>query len=196
MIGRVRSFFRVLALSRQSRGSINPIRAKHAVFQKLIGVNRHAYWPMHNASTVVGVGNVYIGRDVAPGYMAGCYVQGIGRIEIGDYTEISGNVAILTANHDFEDLTRHVVKDVKIGAYCWLGFNSVVLPGVTLGDHTVVGAGAVVTKSFPEGRVVLAGNPAKIIKSLKVTTPEQRDYTYHGFLTEEEYKTMMVVRNA
>ena len=183
-----------MALRRQSRGSINPIRAKHAVFQKLIGVNRQAYWPMHNSSTVVGVDNVYLGRDVAPGYMAGCYVQGIGRIYIGDYTEISGNVAILTANHDFEDLTQHVVKDVMIGAYCWLGFNSVVLPGITLGDHTVVAAGAVVTKSFPDGRVVLAGNPAKVIKALDITPPRQRDYTNHGFLTETEYNILVAAR--
>lgn len=193
MIGRIRGFLRVMALRGQSRGSINPIRAKHAVFQKLFGVNRQAYWPMHYASTVVGVGNIYLGRDVAPGYMAGCYVQGIGRIEIGDYTEISGNVAILTANHDFEDLTRHVVKDVRIGAYCWIGFNAVVLPGVTLGDHTVVGAGAVVTKSFPEGRVVLAGNPARVIKTLDIAPPP-RNYTNHGFLTEAEYQTMVVAR--
>lgn len=194
MIKRIQGFFRVMVLSRQSRGSINPIRAKHAVFQKLLGVNRQAYWPMHNASTVVGVGNVYLGRDVAPGYMAGCYIQGIGQIEIGDYTEISGNVGIFTANHDLEDLTLHVVQGVKIGAYCWLGFNAVVLPGVTLGDHTVVGAGAVVTKSFPEGRVVLAGNPAKVIKTLDIAPPPRRDYANHGFLTEAEYLTMVVAR--
>ena len=194
MIKRIQGFFRVMVLSRQSRGSINPIRAKHAVFQKLLGVNRQAYWPMHNASTVVGVGNVYLGRDVAPGYMAGCYIQGIGQIEIGDYTEISGNVGIFTANHDLEDLTLHVVQAVKIGAYCWLGFNAVVLPGVTLGDHTVVGAGAVVTKSFPEGRVVLAGNPAKVIKTLDIAPPPRRDYANHGFLTEAEYLTMVVAR--
>ena len=44
--------------------------------------------------------------------------------------------------------------------------NSVILPGVTLGEHTVVGAGSVVTKSFPDGHCVIAGNPAIIIRSL------------------------------
>ena len=44
--------------------------------------------------------------------------------------------------------------------------NAVLLPGTTLGDHTVVGAGAVVTKSFPDGYVVIAGNPAKVIRTL------------------------------
>ena len=195
MIRRICGFLQVMRLRGQSRDSINPIRAKHAVLQKLIGINRHAYWPMHNSSTVVGVDNVYLGRDVAPGYMAGCYIQGIGRIEIGDYTEISGNVGIFTANHDFEDLTQHVVQNVKIGAYCWMGFNSVVLPGVILGDHTVVGAGAVVTKSYPKGYVVLAGNPAKVIKHLNIEPPRRRVYTNHGFLTDAEYQTMVAERN-
>ena len=47
--------------------------------------------------------------------------------------------------------------------------NSMILPGVTLGSHTVVGAGSVVTKSFPEGYCVIAGNPAKKIKAIKKT---------------------------
>lgn len=47
--------------------------------------------------------------------------------------------------------------------------NSVILPGVVLGEHTVVGAGSIVTKSFSEGYCVIAGNPAKIIKKNKIT---------------------------
>ncbi|MDT4068951.1 type 8 capsular polysaccharide synthesis protein Cap8J, partial [Staphylococcus aureus] len=57
-------------------------------------------------------------------------------------------------------------EDVKIGNYSWIGMNSVILPGVELGEHTIVGAGSVVTKSFPEGNVVIGGNPAKIIKKI------------------------------
>ena len=49
---------------------------------------------------------------------------------------------------------------------CWLGMGCVVLPGVTLGDFTVVGAGAIVTKSFPEGYCVLGGNPATLLRHL------------------------------
>ena len=58
-------------------------------------------------------------------------------------------------------------KDVVIKKNSWLGMNSVILPGVTLGENTVVAAGAIVTKSFPEGWCVLAGSPAKVIKNIQ-----------------------------
>lgn len=53
-----------------------------------------------------------------------------------------------------------------IGENCWIDMNSVVLPGVMLGPRTTVGAGAVVTKSFPEGHSIIAGNPAHVVKEL------------------------------
>ncbi|EOJ3081127.1 DapH/DapD/GlmU-related protein, partial [Acinetobacter baumannii] len=54
-----------------------------------------------------------------------------------------------------------------IGDKCWIGMNSVILPGVVLGNGTIVAAGAVVTKSFKQGNIVIAGVPAKIIKEIK-----------------------------
>ncbi|WP_371860829.1 DapH/DapD/GlmU-related protein [Terrabacter aerolatus] len=57
-------------------------------------------------------------------------------------------------------------EPIIIGDDCWIGMNSVILPGVILGSRTTVGAGSVVTKSFPEGNCIVAGNPAKIIKQL------------------------------
>lgn len=56
---------------------------------------------------------------------------------------------------------------IKIGNDCFIGIRSIILPGVTLGDQTIVGAGSVVTKSFPEGHVVIAGNPAKVLCSFE-----------------------------
>ena len=108
-----------------------------------------------------------------------------GHIYIGYGSWIASNVSIITTNHSVEDPDEHVVaKNVVLGEHCWIGANSVILPGVELGPHTVVGAGSVVTKKFPEGYCVIAGNPARIIKNLpkekteKVfseSKPEQND---------------------
>ena len=68
---------------------------------------------------------------------------------------------------DINDLSKHQNgKDVVISEDCWIGMNSVILPGVVLGKHTIVGAGSIVTKSF-DGNCVIAGNPAKKIKDLE-----------------------------
>ena len=89
------------------------------------------------------------------------------RIVIGKGTYIANNSGLITANHDINNLSTHEeAKDIILGEKCWLGLNSVVLPGVVLGDHTIVAAGAVVTKSFPEGHCVIGGVPAKIIKEI------------------------------
>ena len=91
------------------------------------------------------------------------------RIVIGKGTYIAPNVGIITTNHDIYNLDDHVQgKDVIIGQKCWIGMNSVILPGVELGEHTIVGAGSIVTKSFKEGHCIIAGNPARIIKELKM----------------------------
>jgi acetyltransferase-like isoleucine patch superfamily enzyme len=98
----------------------------------------------------------------------GTYFQNFsGDITIGKGTYIAPNVGIITANHDLCNLDQHQPgRDVIIGEACWIGMNTVILPGVVLGNRTIVGAGSVVTKSFFEGNVVIAGNPAKIIKAL------------------------------
>lgn len=98
----------------------------------------------------------------------GNYYQTIdGKITIGKGTYIAQNVGIVTTNHNPDNLDEHMPgKDVILGKQCWIGMNSVILPGVVLGDHTIVGAGSIVTKSFEEGNCIIAGNPAKIIKRL------------------------------
>ena len=88
-------------------------------------------------------------------------------IYVGRGSYIAPNVGIITANHDLYDLDKHQEgRDVVIGDGCWIGMNAIILPGVVLGEHTVVAAGAVVTKSFSRGHVVLGGNPAKVLKEL------------------------------
>ena len=119
-------------------------------------------------------------------------IHGVNGIVIGDYTQISQNVAILSGNHDPYDLTEQLpAPPIRIGKYCLLGFNSVIMPGVELGDYTIVGANTVVTKSFPNGYVVLAGTPARPVKTLApnlardhVSTQHQR---YHGYVSAADF---------
>ena len=116
-----------------------------------IGDNKGAYWPVHSNSQVYDAKNIKVGVDAYPGIMKGCYIQGKGGIVIGDFTQIAPNVIIVSANHNLHDLRKHVPQKVLIGKYCWLGGGSKIMPGVSLGDFTIVGAGAGVTKSFSEG---------------------------------------------
>jgi acetyltransferase-like isoleucine patch superfamily enzyme len=168
-----------------------PVKFSMWLTQKILGFNRNAYWPMHFTSQVGNIHNVYAGIETSPGYMPGCYIQSEGKIYIGDYTQIAANVGIITANHDFSDNRTHVeAKDVKIGSYCWIGMNAIVLPGVELGDFTIVGAGAVVTKSFSDGYCVIAGNPAKKIKELDYTQciKHHSKHEYNGYIPHYKFE--------
>lgn len=133
-----------------------------------IGVNIGVKWPVNPKTTVVGYKNINFDVDDLHIFQVpGCYYQGLGKISFGKGTYVAPNVGIITANHDFGNLERHMApKDVIIGDGCWIGMNSIILPGVVLGAHTVVGAGSVVTKSFPEGSCIIAGNPAKVIRKI------------------------------
>lgn len=92
-------------------------------------------------------------------------------IEIGDECLIASDVLITSENHDMEiegftsfGQTKLIGKPVKIGNGCWIGEKAIILPGVDLGERSVVAAGAVVTKSFPPYSLV-GGVPAKLLKT-------------------------------
>ena len=99
----------------------------------------------------------------------GVYFQNIGaKITIGRGTFIAPNVGLITQNHDIVNLEENAeALPIVNGEKCWLGMNAVVLPGIVLGNRTIVGAGAIVTRSFPEGHVVLVGNPANPVRRLE-----------------------------
>jgi len=158
--------------------------------QKVLGYNSSAYWPMNATSRVTHAKNILVGKGSFPGFMPGCYIQGIGHIYIGDFSIFSANVGIISANHDIYDSSVHQHSAVRIGSYCWIGMNAVILPGVSLGDYTIVGAGAVVTKSFPDGYCVIGGNPAKVIKVLdreKCKLYKMDGSAYHGYIREDKF---------
>jgi acetyltransferase-like isoleucine patch superfamily enzyme len=139
------------------------------VWQKIIGINKHVPWPVSFRISIAFASNIEFHPDDLNNFMThGSYFQaGNARLVIGKGTYIAPNVGIITENHDLKNPDKRAGgKDIIIGEKCWLGFHSIVLPGVVLGNHTVVGAGSVVTKSFPNGYCVIAGNPAKKIRDL------------------------------
>lgn len=176
---------------RETRNTQTPITFFTWFLQKLVGLNRGPYWPMHFSSTIVGGWrNVYAGIEVSPGLSHGCYIQAIGKIYIGDYTQIAPNVGIISSNHLLEDNSVHLTDQVRIGRYCWIGMGAVILPGVILGDYTIVGAGSIVTRSFPDGYCVIVGNPAREVKKLNKESCvfHKSTYEYNGYIPASEFK--------
>ena len=98
-------------------------------------------------------------------------------IYVGDYTMFGPNVILATAGHPILPTLREKGYQynfpVKIGKNCWLGAGVIVLPGVTIGDNTVIGAGSVVTKDIPSN-VVAVGNPCRVLREIN-----ERDKQYY-----------------
>ena len=90
-------------------------------------------------------------------------------IYVGDYTMFGPNVTVATAGHPIDPELRQKMYQynmpVHIGKNCWLGAGVLIMPGVTIGDNVVVGAGSVVTKDLPSD-VVAAGNPCKVLREV------------------------------
>lgn len=90
-------------------------------------------------------------------------------IYVGDYTMLGPNVTIATAGHpilpELREKNYQYNMPVHIGKNCWLGAGVIVLPGVTIGDNTVIGAGSIVTKDIP-ANVVAVGNPCRVLREI------------------------------
>ncbi len=168
-----------------------PITFQTWFIQKVLGINRGVYWPIHHSSIVSYANRVQIGIETNPGLNPGCYIHGVNRIYIGDYTQFGPNVGLMSGNHDLYDFRKQSEsKPIKIGKHCWIGMNVVIMPGVELGDFTIVGAGSIVTKSFPEGKCVIVGNPAKKIKDLDSSKCIyfKTDNPYIGYMSEKKFE--------
>ena len=98
-------------------------------------------------------------------------------IYVGDYTMIGPNVVIATASHPIDpELRQRVTQynlDVHIGKNVWIGAGALILPGVTIGDNSVIGAGSVVNKDIP-ANVVAVGNPCRVLRPIG-----ERDKKYY-----------------
>jgi len=99
------------------------------------------------------------------------WIGGQGNITI-EQNFISGmNVVIISSNHDYRNISipyykgEEIKRDIFIGKHVWIGANSVILPGVSIGDGVVIGAGSIVTGNIPSN-VIVAGSPAQAIKQI------------------------------
>ena len=120
---------------------------------------------IHGRITIAYPDRLRIGEHVRIG--RGCYFFCLGGLAIGDNTQISRNVTIYTASHDYRGNAipyddQYVLKPVMIGQSVWIGMNVSIAPGVTIGDGAIVGMGTTVATDVPAGAVVV-GAKARIV---------------------------------
>ena len=129
-----------------------------------IGEGSYIEPPLH---ANFGGKHVHFGKNVYANY--NLTMVDDSHIYVGDNTMIGPNVTIATAGHPIDPALRDVQAqfnmEVHIGRYVWIGGGCVLLPGVSIGDNTVIGAGSIVTKDIP-ANVVAYGNPCRVIREI------------------------------
>ena len=139
---------------------------------RMIGFQIGAGSSMWGMPTIVGSGsamyhNLYMGRRCLLG--VDCFIDLAGKIIIDDYVTIGAQSMLITGGHDIGPPQNRLgalkPQPIRIGEGVWLGARTTILPGVTIGDGAIVGAGAVVTKDVPANSLV-AGVPAQVIRFL------------------------------
>ncbi len=129
-----------------------------------IGENCYLEPPFH---ANFGGAHVHFGNNVYANFNLTCVDDT--HIYVGDNTMFGPNVTIATAGHpilpSLREQAYQYTMPVRIGKNCWVGAGAVILPGVTVGDHVVIGAGSVVTKDLPS-KVVAVGNPCRVLREV------------------------------
>lgn len=156
-----------MAITAQLNSGYHEPQRVNELFSKLIGKKVDESFFMFPPFYTDFGKNITVGKNVF--INTGCSFQDLGGITIGDNCQIGMNVNIATLNHGFDLQDRNTIYPlpVVLGTNVWIGSGATIIPGITIGDNSVVGAGSVVTRSVP-ANVVVAGNPARIIKRLNL----------------------------
>lgn len=130
--------------------------------------------------------HIEVGKNFFANY--NCTLIDVAKIKIGDNCQMAPNVAIYTAGHPVHPVSRNSAyeygKEVTIGDNVWLGGNTVICPGVHIGNNVVIGAGSVVTKDIPDWTIA-AGNPCRVIR--KITDDDKRKLFKNEEIDEEAW---------
>lgn len=133
--------------------------------------------------------HIEVGKNFFANY--NCTILDVGKVIIGDYCQLAPNVAIYTAGHPLHPDSRNSGYeygiDVTIGDNCWIGGNSVICPGVHIGNNVVIGAGSVVTKDIPDWSLA-AGNPCRVLR--KITEEDRKYYFKDRVFDDEAWETI------
>lgn len=148
-----------------------PLSFTNFIFQRVLRNQSEIDIPVHFTSKITHFDRIKISYDLITltsfAVSGNCYIQAYNGLICGKNLLFAPGVKIITSGHELADISKPTENPpVKIGNNVWIGANVVILPGVTIGDRVVIGAGSIVTRSFTEHGVIIAGNPAKIIGSI------------------------------
>ena len=142
------------------------------IFQRCLRINGKCKYPIHFTSRITNAEKLIIKGSghrtvLCLAINGGCYFQAANGIEIGEGVLIAPGVKIISGNHDILNLDKPATfaKPIVVGNNVWIGSNAVILPAVSIADDCIVGAGAIVTKSFNERGSIVVGNPAAVIRN-------------------------------
>ncbi len=131
--------------------------------------------------------HIEVGKNFFANY--NCTILDVAKVRIGDNCQMAPNVAIYTAGHPVHPDTRNSAYEygieVTIGDNVWIGGNTVICPGVHIGNNVVIGAGSVVTRDIPDWTVA-AGNPCKVLR--QITEADRRHYFKNLDIDDEAWE--------
>lgn len=163
MLGKIHRFFSALKFYLANHFFMNfpSYTLRHWFLRKYCGIRIGSGTSIHGGCFITG-SNIEIGNNTVINRYT--YLDGRGSLKIGNNVNISHQTLIHTLTHDPQDSNFNCLSmPVVIEDHTWIGARAIILPGVTIAEGAVVGAGSVVTKNIPPYKIAV-GNPAKVIK--------------------------------